>query len=199
MNYKFLDIGCKTGGSFSIAKKFGYSQNEGIGIDINHEHIKNARERGYNAEYGDITQPLMYKSGSFELVIASHVLEHLKSKEDFIFALHQLINLSSKYVYISFPVFDHDEYLKLLGFKAFYSDWNGHACMVHLEELKEIVKEYEYELEMVKKIENSMSPEIHPLESPRNQHEYDSSIHPPKKDVKFEKEMYREFRMIIKK
>jgi hypothetical protein len=43
-NYKFLDVGCKTGKSFNIAKNFGYELKEGkhiiqIGLDILIEFI----------------------------------------------------------------------------------------------------------------------------------------------------------------
>lgn len=197
-NYKFLDIGCKIGGSWGISSKFGFSPQEGIGIDVNEAHVQNARNKGLNAHLGDATN-LDFPDGSFELVISNHVFEHLPSREHFDKAIQEALRVSNKWIYIAFPIFDHDEYLKELGLKTFYSDWTGHTCMVHLSELLEMFKGYKTELKLIKRLEDSNAVEIHPLSSPIDQFDYNPDIHDPKPYVKFDREIYREFGLTIHK
>jgi SAM-dependent methyltransferase len=198
MESKFLDIGCKIGGSWNISSKFGFKPEEGIGIDINETHVQNAKNIGLNVRIGDATN-LDFDDESFELVISNHVFEHLPSRNDFDKAIQEALRVSSRWVYIAFPIFDHDEYLKELGLKTFYSHWTGHTCMVHLSELLEIFKEYRTNLEMIKLLKDSNAKEIHPISSPIDQFEYNSDIHQPKPYFKFNREIYREFALTIHK
>jgi ubiquinone/menaquinone biosynthesis C-methylase UbiE len=199
-SYKFLDVGCKWGSSFSIAKRFGYTEKEGIGIDINPKNVKRAQEKGFNVILGDATN-IQMEDNLVELVILNHVLEHLPSENLYKKAISETLRVSSKWVYIATPIFDYEEYLNSLGLKTFYSDWKGHSAKIHLKDLLKIIQEYDYnyDLTYVKKIENSFAPEIHPICSPPDQHEYNSLIHPSKKFIIFNKEMYREFSLIIQK
>lgn len=200
MNYKFLDIGCKVGGSWGICSKFGFKPEQGIGIDINENHIKNAKEKGFNAVYGDATN-LQFEDNSFDLVISNHVFEHLPTREMFDKAVAEAIRVSRKWVYIAFPVFDHDEYLKSLGLKTFYSHWTGHTCMVHLKDLQSMIEKmgYQQETTMVKLMLDSNAREIHSLSSPIDQFEYEANKHPKKPFVKFDRQIHREFKLVITK
>lgn len=195
---KFLDVGCKTGASWGIASRFGFKPEEGIGIDINEQHVKNAKDKGFNAMIGDATN-LQFDDNSFDLVISNHVFEHLPNRDLFDKAIHESLRVTKKWLYIAFPVFDHDDYLKSLGLKTFYSDWTGHTCMVHLSELTKIFKGHKMDLKMIKLLEDSSAEEIHSLNSPIDQFEYNAQIHPPKPYVKFDRKIYREFKLVVQK
>lgn len=191
--YKFLDIGCKLGDSFNISKQFGYDIEEGIGIDINKEHVIECNKNGIRCIYGDILD-IPFKNKFFELSICSHVLEHLDSINLFYDAFNEIIRVTNKYVYVAFPIFDHTEYLKELGLKTFYSDWSSHNCLINLKDFLNLNdNNFNYDITYLKKIEDSNAIEIHSLDSPIDSLDYDPTIHPPKPYVKFDREMYREF------
>ena len=199
MKYKFLDVGCKIGGSFDISKKFGFKKEEGLGIDINEEHVKKFINSGYNGMIADASQ-LPFEDNSFELVIFSHVIEHLPDEEIGKKALQECLRVSSKHVFLSLPFFDEDKYLNSLGFKTYYSDWTGHKNMVHLNTiLKDYLKGYRYDLEMKKHITDSSFSEILPLSAPKDSHDYNEKLHGIKNKVVFKNKIWREYTILIKK
>jgi ubiquinone/menaquinone biosynthesis C-methylase UbiE len=199
MIYKFLDVGCKVGGSFDVSKKFGYTKNEGLGIDINEEHVKKFINSGYNGLVADATN-LPFDDNSFELVIFSHVLEHLPNEELGKKALDECLRVSSKHVFLALPFFDEDEYLNSLRLKTYYSDWTGHKNKVHLKTILEnYLKNYKYDLTLKTKITDSGFPEILPIEAPKNSHNYDEKIHSKKEKIFFDRDIWREYIILIKK
>lgn len=196
--YKFLDVGCKVGGSLNIASRFGYKTKEGLGIDVNKTHVNNFIKQGGHAFLADATD-LPFKDNFFELSIFHHVLEHLPNKEEGFKALSECIRVSKKHVFIALPFFDEDKYLNSLNLKTFYSNWHGHTNMVTLFELKEFLKDYNYEVTMVKPLTNSSSPEIIPIDAPIDSGNYDPEKHGPKPQIKFSKNIWREYSIIINK
>jgi ubiquinone/menaquinone biosynthesis C-methylase UbiE len=199
MHYKFLDVGCKLGGSFfSISKKYKYLPTEGIGIDINANHVNEFIKTGNHAIIASASD-IPFKDNSFELVIFNHVLEHMPDEKTGFDALNECIRVSSKVVFLSLPFFDEDEYLKSLKLKTFYSDWTGHKNKVHLKKILDFLKDRKTEVTMKKEIKNSFSEEILPLVAPRNSMAYNQEIHGIKEYVEFNKEIWREYKIIIKK
>ncbi|NBP59388.1 class I SAM-dependent methyltransferase, partial [bacterium] len=99
---------------------------DGIGIDINEEHVNKFKKMGYNGIVGNATE-LPFEDKSFELTIFNHVIEHLPNQELGMKALDECLRVSSKYVFLALPFFDEDEYLNSLGLKTFYSHWVGHT------------------------------------------------------------------------
>ncbi len=198
-NYKFLDVGCKIGGSFEISKKFGYNKNEGLGIDINESSVKNFTNKGYNGMVADATN-LPFEDNSFELVIFSHVIEHLPNEELGKKCFDECLRVSSKYLFLALPFFDEDGYLNSLGLKTFYSDWTGHKNKITLSK---IIKDYliglDYEIKMVKKLNNSNHKEILPINAPKDSFEYNLNLHGKKPKIIFDRDIWREFSILIKK
>ena len=58
MTYKFLDVGCKVGGSFDISNKFGFSPKDGLGVDINETNVNKFIKQGFNGMVADATNLL---------------------------------------------------------------------------------------------------------------------------------------------
>ena len=197
--YKFLDVGCKDGSSFFIAKNFGFDPDQGLGIDISEKNIKGLTDAGYNGMVACATD-IPFADNSFELVIFSHVLEHLPDEKSGRKALLECLRVSSKHVFLALPFFDEDDYLNSLGFKTFYSDWRGHTNMVHLSKiLNDYLIGYEYDIKMVKKITDSSFSEIIPITADIDSFDYDPEKHGPKEIVSFDRDIWREYHMVISK
>lgn len=81
IHYKFLDVGCKNGskngGSFiGVSKRYKYTPDQGIGIDINKRHVNEFIKTGNHALIAS-AEEIPFPDNSFELVIFNHVLEHM--------------------------------------------------------------------------------------------------------------------------
>lgn len=203
MHYKFLDVGCKNGsrngGSFiGVSNRYKYTPDQGIGIDINKKHVNDFIKTGNHAIIASADN-IPFPDNSFELVIFNHVLEHMPDEESGFNALSECIRVSSKMIFLGLPFFDEDEYLKSLKFKTFYSDWSGHTNKVHLKKILEFISGKQFSLNMKKKITDSFAVEILPINGPRNSTEYNQELHGIKNYVEFDREIWREYEMMIMK
>ena len=72
-----LDLGCYDG-AFSVQLRAAARADEIAGIELLEEHAAKARERGVRVSIGSLDDALPYPSGSFDLVHANQVIEHVK-------------------------------------------------------------------------------------------------------------------------
>ena len=199
MNYKYLDVGCKIGGSFSrVPKKFGYTPSQGLGLDINKNHVDKFIQTGNHGIIGD-ARNLPFVDNSFELVILSRVLEHMSDEQTGFKTLDECIRVASKTVFVCLPFFDEDDYLYLFGLKTFYSDWHDHKNKVTLSSLKSYLGDRLYEVKMIRKLEDSSAQEIIPISAPPDSMEYNLELHGEKNSVKFNRDIWREYQITIQK
>ncbi|MCK4669639.1 MAG: class I SAM-dependent methyltransferase [Nanoarchaeota archaeon] len=86
---KTLDVACADG-SFSakLKKDFGF---ETHGIDISKNAVKSANNRGVKAKVHNLEKAIPYPDGSFDLVLASEVIEHLYDTDFFISELKRVL------------------------------------------------------------------------------------------------------------
>jgi SAM-dependent methyltransferase len=70
---RVLDVGCGDGGAASILAALGWSAS---GVDVDDRAVAVARRRGLDARAGTIAE-VGLDDGSFDLVVASHVIEHV--------------------------------------------------------------------------------------------------------------------------
>lgn len=71
-NPRILDVGCGTGANLKTLSEFG----EAEGVDISTDALEFCRERGLEVKLG-AAEELPYESGTFDLVTALDVVEHL--------------------------------------------------------------------------------------------------------------------------
>ena len=69
---RILDVGCGTGGNLKLLSQFGKAE----GVDISTDALAFCRERGLEVKAG-AAEDLPYEAGTFDLVTALDVVEHL--------------------------------------------------------------------------------------------------------------------------
>ncbi len=84
---KILDIGCSTGNFASINPK------KIIGIDVDKDAIKKAKEKGLEVQLMSIQKRLNFADNSFGGIYCSHVIEHLQEP---LFALREMRRVLGK-------------------------------------------------------------------------------------------------------
>ncbi len=102
-----LDVGCNIGNiTIQIGKYFNLNANDIHGVDINDQYIASARKI-FKAERVDVeSEPLPYNDNTFDLVICSQLLEHLK---DYRKVIDDIIRVSKKngYIILGIPNLAH--------------------------------------------------------------------------------------------
>jgi SAM-dependent methyltransferase len=69
---RLLDVGCGAGNMIHHLSRYGQVK----GIEIDPRPVKMARQRGYDVDQFDATQPMPFSSNSFDAVTALDVIEH---------------------------------------------------------------------------------------------------------------------------
>ena len=197
--YDFLDFGASKGGCIDFAKK-RLGGVRGLGIDINPERVANMRAHGYDCIEGDVTD-LAMKDNAVRFVTMSHVLEHLSDLSMVERTVGSAARVAREFLFIQGPWFDADEYLAERGLKFYWSDWHGHKCHVDTADLRQVFRNVgidDYVLMARAPVEDSSDSSIHPLESRRNQHDYDPGEHPPKPQLAFNVPIFREMVCLVR-
>lgn len=89
-NAQLLDLGCGYGRfTLRAGKTIG---SKGLhGVEIVDEKIDKARERGIDVRKGDLNQKLPFQNESFDVIIASHIIEHLDNTDTFVKEIYRVL------------------------------------------------------------------------------------------------------------
>ncbi|MFX1274379.1 MAG: class I SAM-dependent methyltransferase [Promethearchaeota archaeon] len=93
-----FDFGTGTGGVLDIFKNEGF---EIFGVDVNKEFLNYGVSQGLNLKLGSIDELLKYPKKA-NLIIASHILEHLHNIDDYIRRLWLCLE-DNGYIFIELP------------------------------------------------------------------------------------------------
>ncbi len=197
--YDFLDFGASKGGCIDFARdRLGGKR--GLGIDNDPAKVERMRRLGYDCMEADITNlDLPPKSARF--VTMSHFLEHLPDLDAVRKAVLCAMDVASDFLFIQGPYFNADDLLEEQGLKFFWSDWHGHRCHVTTVQLQSILDGFGLRKYLVMgrvPVANSLDPSIHPMNSPRDQHEHIPGTHPVKPLVEFDPPLYREMVCVVR-
>lgn len=126
-NLKILEIGCAYGG---ILKAFEEHGNEVLGCDTS-PAVKYGVSQGLKLHQGDLGT--CNHLGKFDMIILSHVLEHISNPDSFLKSLKELLSPKAK-IFIEVP-----------GIKDEAVDWNritqiGHLWYFSLDTLKSLMQ-----------------------------------------------------------
>jgi SAM-dependent methyltransferase len=86
-----LDLGCGDG-DFTAKAMTKIVIKKACAVEIVEEDIKKARARGIEVFKGDLNGKLPFKDGTFDVIIASHVIEHLNDTDIFLREIYRNLN-----------------------------------------------------------------------------------------------------------
>lgn len=75
---KILDVAC---GISTLGKEFG---NQVYGLDLSPQAVRVAQKKGINAKIGDVEKKWDYPDNYFDVIIASHIIEHVANPDHLI-------------------------------------------------------------------------------------------------------------------
>ena len=145
--FDFVDFGAKYGAMGKYAFD-SFGANNGLHFELNPDCIKVMEENEIPCIQADVSN-LVLPEKCVDFVIATHTIEHLPSIEHIKKMLQTAKSASKDFIYITWPSFDSEEYLRSNGFLKFYStdDFSGHTCHITSKELKQILNELGLEYE----------------------------------------------------
>ena len=129
-DYKMLEIGCSTGNFLAN------DPTNILGIDINKNSLKLAKDRGFNILCGDVEHTLCFKDNIFDAIYASHVIEHLNNPISFLKECNRILKKNGLLVAVT-PNFS-------TAYKMFY-DEPTHVFPLTKESLKKCAIEAGFE------------------------------------------------------
>jgi SAM-dependent methyltransferase len=71
---RVLDLGCRDG---ALTQAY-LSGNEVVGVDADREALAEAEKLAIETHWADLDQPLLFADGTFDVVVAGELLEHLR-------------------------------------------------------------------------------------------------------------------------
>lgn len=114
---KVLDVAC---GVSTFGKTFS---NHVYGFDINPQAIKVAKKIGIHAKLGDVEKKWKYPDEYFDIVIASHIIEHVIYPDRFILEAKRVLKKGGLFIVLTPNLAAwFNRILLLLGFQPFFTE-----------------------------------------------------------------------------
>src|SRR5215470_20538 len=131
---RILDVGCGTGANLLMLSKYG----EAEGVDISEDALAFCRERGLDKVKLGAGEKLPYDDGTFDLVTALDVVEHLDDDLAGLREMHRVLRPGGR-VLLFVPTF-----MFLWGLQ---DDVSNHRRRYRLPELRRVLEQAGFEIE----------------------------------------------------
>ena len=131
---QILDVGCGTGANLVMLGEFG----DAHGIDVSHDALSFCRERGLDRVRHGAAEELPYEDGTFDLVTALDVVEHLDDDAAGLKEMRRVLRTDGR-ILLFVPAF-----MFLWGVQ---DDVSNHRRRYTLPQLLKVVREAGFEVE----------------------------------------------------
>jgi methionine biosynthesis protein MetW len=98
---KFLDVGCGDG-KITLQAAHTIGTNKIYGIDVVGRTMEKARGNGVDVRSSDLNRQFPFEDNSFDVVLASEIIEHLYDTDNFLTEIHRVLRIGG-YTIISTP------------------------------------------------------------------------------------------------
>lgn len=185
----FLDLGASKGGSLRFCgRRFG---GRGIGIDIDAEKVRIAREAGFEVLHADASDLGLRNAVRF--VAAMDFFEHLPDADTTRSILRSAAEAATEFLFIRHPSFEGEHYLRQLGLMQYWHEWSGHPNHLRISDYCELFDELglrRYAVEYVDRVRDASHPSVIPL-GHCNSQQYDAEAHGAKPAAAFAEPVWR--------
>lgn len=114
---KVLDVAC---GVSTFGKIFS---DQLFGIDINREAVRFVKKNGIQAKLGDVEKKWEYPNEYFDIVIASHIIEHVVNPDKFILEARRVLKKGGLLIVVTPNLATwFNRILLLLGIQPFFTE-----------------------------------------------------------------------------
>jgi len=111
---RLLEVGCGSGWMLRLMQSRGWCAE---GVDFDEKAVAYARAQGLRVGLGDM-RAQGYAERSFEVIVGSHLIEHLYEPEEFLRECRRLLTENGRLVLVT-------PNLRSLGHKIFKRNWRG--------------------------------------------------------------------------
>ncbi len=197
---EFLDLGCSTGKSYEYIRK-ATGLRIGISLDTDAAKVAECRKVNDLSFVFDVTS-LPRSIGTVSSAYLIHFLEHIPNPEAAIEILRAAVYAARDFVLIRQPYFDHDDELRGLGLKTYWSDWSGHKNPMKSAQIAALADDplvSRLRIFGIDRITGSEHPAVLPLTTLPDQHDYTAEKHGPKPKAAFTGPCFREMLVVLER
>lgn len=131
-----LDVGSGSGKFLLFARDCGWNVS---GFDFDESAVAVSRQHGLNVKHGTFDD-MHSRSDEFDMITASHVIEHVYSPAEMIVDMHRLLKPNGR-VWLETPN------IKALGLKRFGKNWRGlepprHLMLFSMRGMKDLLEQH---------------------------------------------------------
>jgi SAM-dependent methyltransferase len=89
-----LDLGCRYG---ALTRAY-VPGNRVVGVDVDHEALAEAAKLGIETRWADVDEPLPFGEGTFDVVVAGELLEHVRHPDRLVGEVRRVLRPSGRFV-----------------------------------------------------------------------------------------------------
>jgi GT2 family glycosyltransferase len=195
--FDFVDLGCSKGGSIRFCQG-RFDADRGLGVDQNHAKVAETVAAGFDAAQSDATK--LDQENVVRFVSMMDFLEHLPSLEAVEAAIEGAARAATDLLFISHPSFEGEGLAEQFGVRQYWWNWTGHTAHIKVADYRGIFERlglHDYTIRYIDPVYDSSHSSLLPLDTPKDQHQFDPAVHPAKPAVEFPSPLWRAQRILV--